>query len=341
MALRKEPPLFRCRASALGQLMTPARSKSGLSQTALSMITLWYKEQLYSRKKEVVSKYMTKGNNCEDASIAYLNELYGTNYVKNEQFYNNDHIHGTPDILTYDTVIDIKNSWDFSTFPLFSTTCPNRDYQWQVQGYMMLTGLRKGAVVYTLMDLPDEQIEQEYRRSGGSGLVPSQFKRQYRYSDVPTELRVKRFNFEYDEENDRVICPEGNELTWRSVSFKRESVKYQADKKICNACKCVSMCTKSKNGRSIERSFNQSIREKLEAQYKEPGNQEIYRLRKEKVELPFAHIKKNLKLDAFLLRGKQKVLGEYSIFAACFNITRMINYFGIKEFREKMKALAV
>lgn len=200
MTLRKEAPIFRCRCSALGQLMTPAKAKSGgLSETAKSMLTLWYKEQLYGRKKEIASKYMTKGNECEDASIEYLNTLYSTNYKKNEDHFGDDYIHGTPDIITEDEILDIKNSWDFSTFPLFSSYLPNRDYMYQLQGYLMLTGKRKGSIVYTLMDLPDEQIEWEYRRSGGSGLVTPEFKTNYKYNDLPTELRVKRFDVEYDE----------------------------------------------------------------------------------------------------------------------------------------------
>lgn len=200
MTLRKEPPTFRCRCSALGQLMTAGRSKSeSLGETAKTMLTLWYKEQLYSRRKEIQSKYMTKGNVVEDASIAYLNTLYGTDYKKNEQYYENEYIYGTPDIVA-DTVIDIKNSWDFSTFPLFSKSIPTKDYMWQVQGYMMLTGKKKASVIYTLMDLPDEQIEWEYKSSGGKGLVTPEFKANYTYTGLSDELRVKRFDFEYSEE---------------------------------------------------------------------------------------------------------------------------------------------
>jgi hypothetical protein len=181
--------------------MTPARSKSEtLSETAKTMLVTWYKEKLYNRRKEIQSKYMTKGNLCEDGSITYINQLYGTDYKKNEQHFDNDHINGTPDILTEDTVLDIKNSWDFTTFPLFSSYLPNKDYHWQVQGYMMLTGLRKGGIVYTLMDLPDEEIEYEYRRTGGSGLVTPEFKANYKYTDIHSDLRVKRFDFEYSEE---------------------------------------------------------------------------------------------------------------------------------------------
>lgn len=207
MALGKEPPTFRCRCSALGQLMTPAKAKGGgLSETAKSMLTLWYKEQLYGRKKEITSKYMTKGTTVEDASIEYVNSIYGTNWKKNEQYYENDIMHGTPDIVS-DTIIDIKNSWDFTTFPLFSSKIPTKDYEWQVQGYMMLTGKKQASVIYTLMDLPDEQIEWEYRRSGGTGLVTPEFKANYKYTDIDHKLRVKRFDFEYsDELADQIVA---------------------------------------------------------------------------------------------------------------------------------------
>lgn len=199
MALGKEAPTFRCRCSALGQLMTAPRTKTGLSETAKTMLVLWYKEKLYKRRKEILSKYMTKGTTVEDASIEYVNTLYGTDYKKNEQYYEDEYIHGTPDIVG-DTIIDIKNSWDFSTFPLFSSTIPTKDYEWQVQGYMMLTGVKKASIIYTLMDLPDDQIEQEYRRSGGTGLLTPEFKANYRYGDIADTLRVKRFDFEYSAE---------------------------------------------------------------------------------------------------------------------------------------------
>jgi hypothetical protein len=181
--------------------MTPAKAKGGgLSETAKSMLVTWYKEKLYGRKKEIQSKYMTKGNTCEDAAIEYINKLYGTDHKKNEDHFEDTYLHGTPDIIGEDVILDIKNSWDFTTFPLFSSYLPNRDYMYQLQGYMMLTGKRKGAIVYTLMDLPDDQIELEYRRSGGTGLVTPEFKANYKYADIADKLRVKRFDIDYDEE---------------------------------------------------------------------------------------------------------------------------------------------
>jgi hypothetical protein len=72
------------------------------------------------------------------------------------------------------------------------------------------------------------------------------------------------------------------------------------------------------------------MREKLEAQYEEPESQEIYKLRMQKVELPFGHIKRNLKVNAFLLRGLDGVKAEMSLLASCFNISRMITILGVE-----------
>ena len=71
------------------------------------------------------------------------------------------------------------------------------------------------------------------------------------------------------------------------------------------------------------------LKQKLEAQYEEPESQKTYALRKQKVELPFGHIKRNLKVDSFLLRGLDGVKAEASVLASCFNIARMISIIGV------------
>ncbi|GAI76398.1 unnamed protein product, partial [marine sediment metagenome] len=69
-------------------------------------------------------------------------------------------------------------------------------------------------------------------------------------------------------------------------------------------------------------------------------SQAIYKLRKEKAELPFGHIKRNLGVDAFLLRGRDGAKAEASLLASCFNIRRMISIMGIRALIEKLKNLA-
>ena len=154
-------------------------------------------------------------------------------------------------------------------------------------------------------------------------IVPSQ--RQASKKE-PHEFAKERFT--YDSKNDYYICPQGHKLTLYSTNKKSKAYKI-SDKKICPTCPHYGICTKAKKGRTIDQLLNEEVRQRLEAQYQEPQSQEIYKLRKEKVELPFGHIKRNLKVDSFLLRGLKGVRAKASILATCFNLARMITLLGV------------
>ena len=77
--------------------------------------------------------------------------------------------------------------------------------------------------------------------------------------------------------------------------------------------------------------LKEDLRQKLERQYEQPDSQNIYKLRKQKVELPFGHMKHNLNLSGFLLRGLDGVKAEFSILSTCFNIARMISIIGVQK----------
>ncbi len=86
----------------------------------------------------------------------------------------------------------------------------------------------------------------------------------------------------------------------------------------------------------MTRLLKADLKEKLEAQYEQPQSQKVYNLRKQKVELPFGHIKRNLNSGHFLLRGIVGVKAEMSLLASCFNIARMITIIGVTGLIEKL-----
>lgn len=176
---------FKIRASASGKLMTKSRSKDGaLSKTALSYVQDWYKEQIYGVKKNIDNKYLRKGISVEDKAIEYAASQLGWLFAeKNEEYFEDSHFCGTPDVILEDTIIDIKSSWDCFTFPLFEDEIPNKDYYYQLQTYMALTGLKKAHLVYVLMDTP-ESIERDA----------------VSYEGVESKYRIKIFDVDYDEE---------------------------------------------------------------------------------------------------------------------------------------------
>ena len=201
-------PDFKIRCSAIGQIMTNSRTKGKLSKTAQSYVETWIKEQIYKRRKLVTTKYMDKGNMVENESISFAGRVLNADITKNEQRYENELLIGTPDVITEDYVIDVKNSWDCFTFPLFYENVPNKDYFYQAQGYMALTGLSHYKLIYTLLDTPDSLIEREFKYA--SDLDFDSFAKDYRYSEIDEAYRIRIFEIERDDDvidaiNGRVI----------------------------------------------------------------------------------------------------------------------------------------
>ena len=177
---------FKQRASSAGKLMTNPRSKGEvLSQTTKSHLQEWLKSELYGIRKQIKSKYLDKGNAVEDSAIDYAAAELGWLFaIKNEEFFEDDYFCGTPDVILEDTIVDIKSSWDCFTFPLFEDEIPNKDYLYQLQVYMHLTGKRKATLCYVLMNTPEHLSYDEPQD----------------YSEVESKYRIKTFHIEYDTE---------------------------------------------------------------------------------------------------------------------------------------------
>jgi len=161
-------------------------------------------------------------------------------------------------------------------------------------------------------------------------IMPSQ--KQAQKENKKTELKpFGKEEFHYDEEKDEYICPEGKRLKKKGFAFdSKEKIGYKASGKECRSCKHFGICTTCKAGRHIVRMVeNEELKEKLEEIYHQKESQELYKLRKEKAELPFGHMKRNLGAGQFLLRGKEGVNAELSILSTCFNLARMITILGI------------
>lgn len=200
---------MKIRCSAIGKLMSTPRTKGEtLSETSKTYIQDLFKEKELGIAREFWSRYTDKGIQMEDEAIDFAGQVLGWDFVvKNEQGYENDWITGTPDVIAKDLLADIKCSWDGTTFPLFDTELKNKDYYWQLQGYMWLTGLDQAELVYCLMDTPHQIIEDEVRRAHWkAGLIDEDLdlreavQSQHTFDHLPNNLRVKRFIVRKDEE---------------------------------------------------------------------------------------------------------------------------------------------
>ena len=136
--------------------------------------------------------------------------------------------------------------------------------------------------------------------------------------------------FRYDAHKDSYVCPQGYELTYSYYCKDQRDRVYQIkNASLCLACPHFGICTKSKAGRRIRRLEHEETKLKLEKRYQTDESQAIYKLRKQKVELPFGHIKRNLGAGAFLLKGLAGVNAEMALLASCFNLARMITLLGV------------
>ena len=199
---------MRIRCSSLGRIMTNPRSKSEmLSETAKTCIEELVLENELGISKEFWSRYTDKGLQVEDEAIQLAADVLGWGFVmKNTERFKNDWITGEPDVNTDTLLADVKSSWDGSTFPFFDSELKNKNYYWQMQGYMWLTGKQVSELVYCLVDTPLEIVEDEVRRAHWkAGLIDESLdlreavQSQHSFAHIPNHLRIKRFIVERDE----------------------------------------------------------------------------------------------------------------------------------------------
>lgn len=194
-----------------------------LPQGAKTYCKQWLKEYLYKRREQLKNKYVTKGHSTEEDGFTAMCVQLGLGMVyKNEEFKSNGWLIGTCDLdhEAKDTVYDNKSSWTLDQFPMFESECPNNDYLDQLQGYMELWNRGNGSVVYTLNNLPEEMLQQQFKPwlsddekqdiainfiytrdywdSMKSKYFPSA--KDIDFVEIPEEKRVKEFKVKRDDE---------------------------------------------------------------------------------------------------------------------------------------------
>lgn len=178
--------MFKIRASASGKIMTNPRAKNELiSETTKSYVKEYLISEIYGIKKQINNKYLSKGIWLEDEAIDKAIEWLDIPFaLKNEKYFEDYFFCGTPDLILENEVLDIKCSWDAFTFPLFENEIPTKDYFYQLQVYMHLTGKRKARLVYVLLNTPEELLYEE----------------KHSYDNMDKKFRIKTYEIEYSED---------------------------------------------------------------------------------------------------------------------------------------------
>jgi len=198
---------MKVRCSQLGKIMTKPRLKSEvLSQTTKTYIQELVLQEKYGIYKEFWSRYTDKGNAVEDEAINLAMDTLDVGFIyKNEEHFSNDWITGTPDVNT-DILLDVKSSWDATTFPFFEDEIPNKEYYFQLQGYLWLTNKTQALLCYCLINTPFEIVEDEVRREhwkqqliDESQDIRDFVEAKHNFDHIPAKKRIKTFVIDRDE----------------------------------------------------------------------------------------------------------------------------------------------
>lgn len=173
-----------------------------LTQTGITKVETIVKQLIYGYELQVDNKYVNKGLRMEDDAIKLLSSIHQKSYVKNEKFFQNDFICGTPDIIDGDKIIDIKCSWSKATFPLFPEEAHNVTYEYQMRGYMMLTGCQSADVIYCLMSTPSDLISYLNSRGERTYTEPIDL---HDMEDLDLRLRFTKVTYTRDLEIEKQI----------------------------------------------------------------------------------------------------------------------------------------
>jgi transposase len=147
--------------------------------------------------------------------------------------------------------------------------------------------------------------------------------------------RVSHEEFAYEAEADVYRCPAGQLLTPRegrkTNTGGRIEIRYVSHKSDCDACALRSRCLSAKAvTRTIYRWEHEDVLERHRARMKDAQVQ--MRRRAELAEHPFGTLKCRAGYRHFLVRGFDKVRGEWNLMALCYNFSRVLSILGLDGF---------
>jgi hypothetical protein len=188
-------------------MTNPKTKGETLSQTTKTYLQELAVQEVYGIRKEFSSRYTDKGNEVEELSIALCNDVLNLGFIyKNEEHFSNDWITGTPDVNTDEILLDVKSSFDVTTFPFFDTELTNKSYFYQMHGYMWLTGKEESLLCYCLVDTPLQIVEDEIRREHWKASLIEEsldlrafVQSKHTFGHIPKEKRLKTFKIVKDD----------------------------------------------------------------------------------------------------------------------------------------------
>ena len=153
-----------------------------------------------------------------------------------------------------------------------------------------------------------------------------------RTARLEAQGRISHEAFVYDAEKDAYRCPADKLLTpsegRKTNTGGRIEIRYTSRKADCDACPLRARCLSAKTPtRTVHRWEHEAVLERHRARMKTAVGR--MRRRGAIVEHPFGTLKCRAGYRHFLLRGFDKVRGEWSLMALCYNFSRVLSIVGL------------
>ena len=153
-----------------------------------------------------------------------------------------------------------------------------------------------------------------------------------RTARLEAQGRISHEAFVYDAEKDAYRCPADKLLTpsegRKTNTGGRIEIRYTSRKADCDACVLRARCLSAKTPtRTVYRWEHEAVLERHRARMKTAAGR--VRRRGAIVEHPFGTLKCRAGYRHFLLRGFDKVRGEWSLMALCYNFSRVLSIVGL------------
>jgi hypothetical protein len=199
--------LFKVRPSALGKIMSNAKVKGELSETCKTYLIQWLTDDF----DDIDSKYFRKGNMQEDRCIDFASQVLDMGQLqKNQITMENEYMIGTCDVddAINDTIVDTKCPFTQKTLQ-DSANKLNKDYEWQLIGYMALYDRSNAILFYGLLDTPAEA-------NYGIKVI---------WEDLPIEERWVAYQFKRDLEIEQQIIERVEQCRVWLEEYEKETKK--------------------------------------------------------------------------------------------------------------------
>ncbi len=149
------------------------------------------------------------------------------------------------------------------------------------------------------------------------------------YQRTPRGVYLEKRNLFMKPMGDCYRCPAGERLTFRFQSRERKDKKFRYYwTTACLGCPIKPQCTTNKKFRRLKRWEYEAVVERIEQRV--GANPHIMKLRQQIVEHPFGTIKFWNDQRHFLMKGLEKVKGEFGLSTLAYDIKRAINVVGVR-----------